>query len=143
MSNGIRGKEEKNRLQNRITNKKTWVWVTILLLALLVSRYFSVQGQLKDYPMYASDSPSPTGVKAFYTYVKNHKDVVKRWSDSPDQLPSSPESQLLIMIEPYFIPNSVESDAYEDFMEAGNTILLFKGNPKGLFGLETEFCGNR
>ena len=29
--------------------------------------------------------------------------------------------------------------ATHSFMEAGNTILLFKENPKGMFGLETEF----
>lgn len=89
--------------------------------------------------MYASNSPSPTGMKAFYTYVLNHKDVVKRWSDSPNQLPNSPENQLLIMVEPHFTPNSEELDSYTRFMEAGNSILLVKENPKGMFGLETEF----
>ena len=88
--------------------------------------------------MYASDSPSPTGVKALYTYVLNHKDVVKRWSNPPGQLPKNPEHQLLIMVEPYFTPNSAELDSYTRFMEAGHTILLFKENPKGMFGLETE-----
>ena len=68
-------------MQNPIGNKKIWVWLVILLIALMFSRYILVQGQPKEYPMYASDSPSPTGVKAFYTYVLNHKDVVKRWSN--------------------------------------------------------------
>lgn len=125
-------------MQNPIANKKIWVWLVILLTVLLFSRYILIQGQLKEYPMYASDSPSPTGVKAFYTYALNHQDVVKRWSDSPSQLPNKPANQLLIMIEPYFTPNSAELDSYNRFMEAGNTILLFKENPKGMFGLETE-----
>lgn len=125
-------------MQNKITNKKVWIWLAILLTVLLFSRYVLVQGQPKDYPMYASDSPSPTGVKAFYTYVLNHNDGVKRWIGSPDQLPNNPENQLLVMVEPYFTPNSDELDRYVHFMEAGNTILLFKENPKGMFGLETE-----
>ena len=41
------------------------------------------------------------------------------------------------MIEPYFMPDSEEMDAYKAFMEAGNTILLFKKNPKGMFDLNT------
>lgn len=104
----------------------------------MFSRYILVQGQPKEFPIYASDSPSPTGVKALYTYVLNHKDVVKIWSDSPSQLPNNPENQLLVMVEPYFTPNSAELDSYTRFMETGNTILLFKENPKGMFGLDTE-----
>ena len=37
--------------------------------------------------------------------------------------------------------NSEEMDAYKDFMEAGNTILLFKENPKGMFDLKTALGG--
>lgn len=116
-----------------------WIWLAILLTILLLSRYVLVQGQPKDYSIYASDSPSPTGVKAFYTYILNHRDAVKRWTDSPNQLPNNPENQLLVMVEPYFIPTSEELDSYTRFMEAGNAILLLKENPKGMFGLETKF----
>ena len=126
-------------MQNPIANNKVWVWLVILLIVLMFSQYILVQGQPKEYPMYASDSPSPSGVKAFYTFAQNHQDVVKRWANRPNQLPISQENKLLIMVEPYFTPNSAELDSYTHFMEAGNTILLFKENPKGMFGLETEF----
>ncbi len=115
-----------------------WIWLSLLLLVLLGSSYLLSLNQPKEYPVYASDSPSPTGVKAFYSYLENHQGV-KRWTDSPNQLPTNPEKQLLIIIEPYFIPDSEELSGYESFMDAGNTILLFKENPKGMFGLDTKF----
>lgn len=88
-----------------------------------------------------SDSPSPTGVKAFYTYVKDKKEV-KRWSFSPKNLPKNEDNYLLLMVEPYFIPEKEEMEAYFEFMKNGNTILLFHNNPKGMFDLEIEHIGS-
>lgn len=105
----------------------------------MVASYFLVEKQPEEFPRYVSDSPSPTGVKAFYTYLKNNNDDVKRWSNSPERLPNSAENQMLIMVEPFSIPESKEIEAYEDFMEAGNTILLLQNNPKGMFDITTEF----
>ena len=45
---------------------------------------FSYSPKLKSYPIYVSDSPSPTGVKAFYTYLEKKENGVKRWSHSPE-----------------------------------------------------------
>ncbi|MFK4996930.1 DUF4350 domain-containing protein [Bacillus sp. N9] len=83
--------------------------------------------------------PSPTGTKAFYTYVKNNHESVERWSHSPTRLPKNYGTQTLIMVEPYFTPNREEMDAYIDFMEAGHTIVLLKNNPKGMFDVSVEF----
>lgn len=88
-----------------------------------------------------SNSPSPTGVKAFYTYLKDNKDV-KRWSQSPDHLPRSGEDHLLLIIEPFFIPEREEMEAYVDFMKKGNTIVLFQNNPKGMFDIDIEYIGS-
>ena len=45
---------------------------SLILLILFSSQLLSQHHkQLKDYPAYVSDSPSPTGVKAFYTYLDN------------------------------------------------------------------------
>ena len=88
-----------------------------------------------------SNSPSPTGVKAFYTYVKDKKEVNK-WTYSPENLPKGGSEHLLLMIEPFFIPESEEMEAYLDFMEKGNTILLFQNNPKGMFDIEIEHIGS-
>lgn len=115
-----------------------WVGLSLLLIVFIVSSYFVIEKQPKEYPAYVSDSPSPTGVKAFYTYLKNNHDTVKTWSASPEKLPRNSEKQVLVMIEPYFIPDSEEIKSYEDFMEAGNTILLIQENPKGMFDLSVE-----
>lgn len=99
--------------------------------------YFFLSQKPRQYPNYVSSSPSPSGVKAFYTYLEKKTDV-KRWSNSPSLLSSKEENKVLIMIEPLFIPENKEMKAYKNFMEAGNTILLLKNNPKGMFDLETE-----
>lgn len=64
----------------------------------------------------------------------------KRWNHSPEMLPKGNESQLLIMVEPAFIPEKELMKEYVHFMEAGNTILLFQTNPKGMFDVNTEFA---
>lgn len=88
-----------------------------------------------------SDSPSPTGVKAFYTFVEDKKEM-KRWSFSPENLPKNEDKYLLLMVEPYFIPEKEKMEAYFEFMKNGNTILLFHNNPKGMFDLEIEHIGS-
>lgn len=104
----------------------------------MISSYFFLSQQPKPYPRYVSESPSPTGVKAIYTYLqKDHK--VKRWSHSPDLLAKTNQHEVLIMVEPYFMPGKEKMNAYQKFMEAGNTIILFQGNPNGMFDVKTDF----
>ena len=116
-----------------------WTWLLIVILIIMVSSYFVESGQPKKYPDYVSYSPSPTGVKAFYSYLEKEMDSVNRWSQPPNLLPAGDEDQLLVMIEPAIIPNSDEIAEYINFMEAGNTILLLKENPRGLFDLQIMF----
>ncbi|MBS4208020.1 DUF4350 domain-containing protein [Bacillus sp. FJAT-50079] len=125
-------------MQKRATIK-TWIWLIIPLIIVVISSYFIESGKPREYPVYVSESPSPTGIKAFYTYVKNNHEAVERWPHSPTRLPKNFGTQTLIMVEPYFTPDRDEMDAYIDFMEAGNTILLLKNNPKGMFDLSVEF----
>lgn len=117
---------------------KTWIWLSMLLILFLAVSYFSFSPKPKIYPGYVSDSPSPTGVKAFYTYLNKEMNA-KRWNHSPDMLPKRNENQLLIMVEPAFIPEKEGMENYVQFMEAGNTILLFQTNPKGMFDVNTVF----
>lgn len=84
-----------------------------------------------------SDSPSPTGVKAIYTYL-NKEIKSKRWTASPNKLPKEKQNAVLVMVEPSFIPEEKEMEAYLDFVRAGNTILLLMNNSKGMFNLNTE-----
>ncbi|WML60567.1 DUF4350 domain-containing protein [Neobacillus sp. PS2-9] len=115
---------------------RSWMGLTVLLLLFILISFFIYSQKPKSYPSYVSDSPAPTGVKAFYTFVKNEIGG-KTWSYSPDLLPKEESHQLLVMVEPFFTPDRKETKAYLDFMKAGNTILLFKNNPKGMFDLNT------
>lgn len=135
-----RRKEE--TLQNPISNKRTWIWLPFFIVLFVFTSYFIFSHEPKKYPIYVSESPSPTGVKAFYTYLNKEKESVKRWAYSPNQLPGNSENQILVMVEPYFFPENEEMEAYKTFMEAGNTILLFMENPQGMFDLSTVPIGS-
>lgn len=93
--------------------------------------------EAKQYSKYLSQSPSPSGVKAIYTYLEKENGSVEKWSNTPGMLSNQDENQVLIMVGPYFTPDQEEIKAYQSFMEAGNTILLFKENPKGMFDVNT------
>src|SRR5699024_11317741 len=45
---------------------------------------------------------------------------------------------ILLMIEPFFVPESVRMREYTDYVQAGNTIILFKNNPDGMFDVSTN-----
>lgn len=135
----IRKKGELKKLQKHSTNKRTWTFLIIFLLVFVLIGYFLSSSNRKEYLDYISESPSPTGVKAFYTYLKQEKKNVKRWTYSPENLIKNHNgNQLLIMIEPFFTPDSEEMAMYQSFIEKGNTILLFSNNPHGMFDLKTD-----
>ncbi|MCH1626695.1 DUF4350 domain-containing protein [Fredinandcohnia quinoae] len=124
-------------MQKLKSRRRTWIWLIVLLFLFMALSYFIQSKEPTYYPSYVSKSPSPTGVKAFYTYLKNETEV-KKWTHSPTLLSKHTDDQMLIMIEPFSIPTTEEMNAYEDFMKAGNTIILFKSNPKGMFDLKVE-----
>ncbi len=97
--------------------------------------FFITSPEPEDYPDYVTDSPSPTGVKGLYTYLED----ADRWSYRPQLLPDQDDNQLLIIVQPFFIPETEEMEAYRSFMESGNTILLLQNNPSGMFDLETTY----
>ncbi|WP_282137593.1 DUF4350 domain-containing protein [Rossellomorea aquimaris] len=123
------------------TNIKAWVWLATLLSLFIIIGVFLSPEKAKEYPAYVSESPSPSGIKALYTYLENEGASIQRWSFSPDKLPATESDRLLIMIEPFSIPEQEEMEAYENFMKAGNTILLLKDNPKGMFDTKTVLLG--
>ncbi len=116
---------------------KTWAWLALLLFFFMVVSYFSFSPKPQAYPSYVTNSPAPTGVKAFYTYLKKEMDVTV-WSKSPELLSKIGEKKLLIMVEPSIQTSKEEMQKYVSFMEEGNTILLLKDNPKGMFTVKTE-----
>ncbi|HHY73520.1 MAG TPA: DUF4350 domain-containing protein [Bacillus bacterium] len=111
----------------------------LLLLFILIS-FFVLTPEPTKYPSYVSNSPAPDGVKAFYTYLEKEKLPVERWFYAADLLPKSVGNQVLLMVEPngvYISKKSVQKP-YEEFMEAGNTIILFTTSPNGRFHLKSE-----
>lgn len=128
---------EGEHLKKPQSNRPTRIWITVLLLSFLLINYFTFSQKPKEYPNYVSDSPSPTGVKAVYTYFNKEMES-KRWVSSPKMLPKDSDKLVLVMIEPTFILDKNEMKAYTDFLESGNTILLFQNNPKGMFDIKTE-----
>ncbi|GAE29694.1 DUF4350 domain-containing protein [Halalkalibacter hemicellulosilyticus] len=117
---------------------KAWFWIPILFLIFLASSFIAIGQPPREYPPYVSHSPSPTGIKALYTYLEEERDKVQRWERPPDQLPVHEQNRALLMIEPAFVPTGNEMVQYEAFMEAGNTIVLFSENPAGMFGLRYD-----
>jgi hypothetical protein len=118
-----------------MNKKQSMILLSLLLLLFAIVNYFSFSEQPNTYPDYVSDSPSPSGVKAIYTYLHNEKGS-KQWSHTPELLPKT-EGNLLIMIEPTPIKNQQATNDYLRFAEAGNTILLFQTNPEEMFTFHT------
>ncbi|RIW31861.1 DUF4350 domain-containing protein [Bacillus salacetis] len=117
-------------------NRSKLIIFTVILLAFAVLSYIIGSRAPKEYPDFLSNSPAPMGTKAIFTYLEDELGSVDRWDHSPDLLDKSDESKLLVMVEPYFIPESEETTGYREFMEAGNTILLFKTVPGGMFDIK-------
>ncbi|MBV7506483.1 DUF4350 domain-containing protein [Bacillus sp. sid0103] len=120
-----------------LSKLRAWGGLTILLSLFLVFSYLSSSPKPKYYPDYVTESPAPTGVKAFYSYVKKEKEG-KLWRHSPDLLSDTSNHQLLIMVEPSFTLEKEEMQAYINYMKAGNTILLLQSNPQGMFDIKTS-----
>ncbi|OLS38489.1 DUF4350 domain-containing protein [Bacillus sp. MRMR6] len=118
-----------------MNKKQSMILLSLLLLLFAIVNYFSFSEQPNTYPDYVSDSPSPSGVKAIYTYLYNEKGS-KQWSHKPELLPKT-EGNLLIMIEPTHLKDQQTTNDYLRFIEAGNTILLLQTNPDEMLPFNT------
>lgn len=119
-------------------NKKIWALLIVFLLLLVGASFLAGAREAKEYPAYVSYSPAPSGVQALYTYLERETGSVENWFQAPAQLPAA-TGLTLVMVEPAFLPSEPEMENYIEFIEAGNTILLFQEDPDGMFGLETAF----
>ncbi|WP_423802376.1 DUF4350 domain-containing protein [Neobacillus sp. SAB-20_R2A] len=117
--------------------RKGWLWLVILIVVFALLSYFTFTPKPKVYPNYVTESPSPTGTKGFYTYLKKEMSA-KSWNHSPSLLPKNKEQQLLIMVEPGDFTEKEEISSYLDFIKEGNSLLLLTQNPDGLFDLRTK-----
>ncbi|WP_246145561.1 DUF4350 domain-containing protein [Bacillus rubiinfantis] len=118
--------------------KQSGIWLAALVIMFMIVSYFAFSPKPKLYPSYDSQSPSPTGIKALYTYLNKELEA-KRWSHEPEYLSKEKDGKLLLMVEPRITPDSEEMKTYVEFIKAGNTILLLKTNPKGMFDVNTDY----
>lgn len=118
-------------------NKKAWLLIALGLSILLVGATLASLNQPESYSPYLSKSPSPTGTKAFYEFT-SHEHNVGRWSAPPTRLPDRSEKVALFMVGPYYTLSTEEQRHYQQWMEQGNTVVLLKQNPTGLFDIKTE-----
>ncbi|WP_058305868.1 DUF4350 domain-containing protein [Gracilibacillus massiliensis] len=117
--------------------KRTWIVAVVFFLILIGVSVFSSNNTPEPYPPYLIDSPAPTGLKGFYTYLNQNQYQVDDSESLPNQT-SSGEVRFLLD-PPIYSDNSVEKQ-YQDYLSNGNTIILAKQNPDSLFGIETEYA---
>lgn len=123
-------------MQTSITGRRALLGLVAVLLLFIGISYIAAPEKLEEYPAFVSESPAPSGVKAFYTYLNQELGAVERWTQVPELLPDE-GGKMLVMVGPSFVPESRDMMSYLSFMEAGNTILLLKTNPADMFGIET------
>ncbi|MGP4039988.1 DUF4350 domain-containing protein [Gracilibacillus sp. D59] len=115
--------------------KKTWIIGIIFFLLLIAVSIFSTSNTPEQYPPYLAESPSPTGLKAIYTYLEQNDYEVS----NEKTLPSKTEDTLRILVNPPVFTDSNVENHYLDYVREGNTIVLAKENPDGLFNIQTEY----
>lgn len=120
--------------------KRLWTWVfSLILLALLIwLSYAAAAAQPKPYPPYVSESPSPTGTKAWFAYLQKQGVKVQAWRFSPATRVGSQDKSLLVQIEPDVSLQESELAAYRRFMQEGGTLMLWSEQASGMYGLDTE-----
>lgn len=111
--------------------------VCLISLGILLTPHGPTQ-----YPAYLTESPSPSGVKAFYTLLEKNFTQVGSWKKPVQALPVLASRQLMIIVEPSVPLNSGEIEQWTKWLEAGNDLWLLDRNPKGLFHLQTSLPGS-
>jgi len=124
-------------MNNQATRRwPLWLPLIISIMVFCVLSLLFAPEKPKDYPPYLTASPSPTGVKAFYTYVKNESEQhVHIWHGSESALNGTGNNALMLMIEPDQPFTKNERLKWERWMKKGNTILLMVNDPKDYFSL--------
>ncbi|HAM80834.1 DUF4350 domain-containing protein [Ornithinibacillus bavariensis] len=118
--------------------KQTWAWIVTLVIIFGTVSLFLGSKKPVEYSPYISTSPSPTGVKAFYTYMEEEGIPIKRLKEAPLSNDNEQE-KLLLMIEPTLLSNQEARKDYESFVKTGNALVIFKRNLEGMFDIKTTF----
>ncbi|MDX8046386.1 DUF4350 domain-containing protein [Gracilibacillus sp. S3-1-1] len=118
-----------------MNGKKIWIIGMVFFLLLIGASIFSTSQTPKSYPPYLVESPAPTGLKALYTYLgENGYDVTEE-----DRLPALSDQALRILVSPPVFTDNRTEEHYLDYIRQGNTLVLAKNNPDGLFSLKTDY----
>ncbi|GAA0312161.1 hypothetical protein GGQ92_001966 [Gracilibacillus halotolerans] len=107
-----------------------------LVIVLVLVTIFTYKEEAKQYPPFAMDSPSPTGTKAIVTYLQENLDA-----KIDEELPSEGNNlnQIRVLIDPALFSKIEVEEAYLDFIESGNTLVVLKENPDELFDIQSEY----
>ncbi|GGM30302.1 hypothetical protein GCM10011351_15550 [Paraliobacillus quinghaiensis] len=127
-------------MSQALKQKRTWIWLVSLVFLFTAFSIVLFEEEPAEYPAYVSHSPAPMGTKAFYQFLEKEYTDVERWESMSRSLPTNEENGLLMMIEPPLFSEEATQEAYQRYMEAGNTIVLLKRNPDGMFDLNTTFA---
>ncbi|WP_130859186.1 DUF4350 domain-containing protein [Gracilibacillus phocaeensis] len=117
--------------------KKTWIIGAVFFLLLIGVSMLTANQTPTQYPPYLVDSPSPTGLKALYTYLEDNEYDVQQ----AEGLSDSTDHSLRMMVNPDLPSDQSVEDAYQSYIEAGNTVVLAKENPQDFFGVNTIMTG--
>lgn len=126
-----------DRSSSRNLERRTWPVIGSVFLLIAVLIFIFAPQQPKAYPPYVANSASPTGIKAWQTYLKNHFQQVSLWKKPVQALNDSSSGQLMIIIEPSLQLSTEEAAAWTGWLAGGNTLWLLASNPDGVFALET------
>lgn len=120
------------------TRTRTRLSALILFCLFIGLGVLLVPRQPTRFPDFVAQSPSPTGLKAFYTLLKNNIPNTGIWEKPVQALPQGASGQLMIMAEPTNPPSPSELTQWIKWMDSGNQVWLIMRNPQGFFDLKTR-----
>ncbi len=100
----------------------------LLALMLTASVALSPPGDRTPSPVPSTYSTQSAGAKAAYMLLSQLHYPVRRWADSPTELPKDGSNVLLILSNPNQIPSTKEREALQDFVESGGYVLFTGSN---------------
>lgn len=131
------------RMKTRWTNDIRWTWLGLVLciFLLVLMGVLFIPPKPTPYPDYMTESPSPSGTKAFYTLLKNRFDQVEMWKKPAGELPFLDSPQIMIMVQPDHPMDRTEEKEWIQWVEAGNRLWLLTDHPKGFFQWKMIMAG--
>jgi hypothetical protein len=114
----------------------TWIIIVILLILFFGLGTLLIPNKQTDYPDFISQSPSPTGVKALYTFIENQQKQVQVWESPVEQLPKA-SIQFMLLIEPPMFSEE-EQEKWIKWMKRGNDLWLIAKYPEDFFDAKTN-----